>query len=141
MSIKDSSSTLADGIGAPVHVIGSGRPRALPKDDERMREHQNQTEKQYRPIKNRATSRHSSKQIQHMRSHHSLARSYSDGIGFHRASVEAGVRSEDNADSTDPEKQFEVRWEAGNDPMDPRSMSKPRKWLVVLIVSMSSLCV
>jgi hypothetical protein len=37
---------------------------------------------------------------------------------------------------------FEVHWEDGdNDPSNPRSMSLARKWLVVIIVSASSLCV
>lgn len=37
---------------------------------------------------------------------------------------------------------FEVHWENGdNDPLNPRSMSIARKWLVVIIVSASSLCV
>jgi hypothetical protein len=37
---------------------------------------------------------------------------------------------------------FEVSWEGGeSDPMNPRSMSGARKWLVVLIVSASSFCV
>lgn len=37
---------------------------------------------------------------------------------------------------------YDVVWEGGDaDPMNPRSMSLARKWLVVLIVSASSLCV
>lgn len=37
---------------------------------------------------------------------------------------------------------FEVRWEGGdNDAMNPRSLGLGRKWVVVLIVSASSLCV
>lgn len=37
---------------------------------------------------------------------------------------------------------FDVKWDNGdNDPMNPRSMSHARKWLVVIIVSASSLCV
>lgn len=37
---------------------------------------------------------------------------------------------------------FEVHWDGGDrDPMNPRSRSKARKWVVVLIVSASSLCV
>jgi hypothetical protein len=37
---------------------------------------------------------------------------------------------------------WEVGWEGGDaDPMNPRSMSLIKKWAVVLIVSMSSLCV
>lgn len=50
------------------------------------------------------------------------------------ADVEAGGQSE-----KDP---FEVRWDGGDsDPMCPRSMSMARKWLIVIIVSASSLCV
>lgn len=37
---------------------------------------------------------------------------------------------------------FEVRWDGGDsDPMNPRSLSMARKWVVVLIVSASSMCV
>jgi hypothetical protein len=37
---------------------------------------------------------------------------------------------------------FEVRWEGGDDdPGCPRSMSHAKKWVVVIIVSASSLCV
>lgn len=37
---------------------------------------------------------------------------------------------------------YEVGWENGeSDPANPRSMTHARKWLVVLIVSASSLCV
>lgn len=37
---------------------------------------------------------------------------------------------------------FEVHWDGGDcDPMNPRSWSKARKWVVVSIVSASSLCV
>ena len=39
-------------------------------------------------------------------------------------------------------REFVVTWEGGDsDPMNPRSMSKLRRWLIVLIVSSSSLCV
>ncbi|KAG4410754.1 hypothetical protein IFR04_016109 [Cadophora malorum] len=47
--------------------------------------------------------------------------------------VEAGVSEKDP---------FDVIWEGGDsDPLNPRSMTLARKWLVVLIVSASSLCV
>jgi hypothetical protein len=37
---------------------------------------------------------------------------------------------------------YEVKWEGGdNDKMNPRSLGLGRKWVVVLIVSASSLCV
>ena len=48
--------------------------------------------------------------------------------------VEQGAQTE-----KDP---YEVRWDGGdNDPMNPRSMAFARKWVVVIIVSASSLCV
>ncbi|KAJ9488063.1 hypothetical protein VN97_g5240 [Penicillium thymicola] len=65
----------------------------------------------------------------------SLERSWSlnDGvsIGGHEVD-EAAVANEDDA--------YTVGWEE-NDPMNPRNMSKARRWLVVIIVSMGSLCV
>jgi hypothetical protein len=36
---------------------------------------------------------------------------------------------------------FLVTWDGDSDPMNPRSMTKLRRWLIVLIVSSSSLCV
>ncbi|KAI4747425.1 MFS general substrate transporter [Aureobasidium sp. EXF-12298] len=40
------------------------------------------------------------------------------------------------------EKEFEVTWDGGDDdPMNPRSMAYARKWIIVIIVSASSLCV
>jgi hypothetical protein len=40
------------------------------------------------------------------------------------------------------EQAFEVQWEGGDaDPLNPRRMSRLRKWLIVLVISASSLCV
>ena len=37
---------------------------------------------------------------------------------------------------------FEVHWDGGDsDPVNPRNFSKAKKWIVVLIVSASSVCV
>jgi hypothetical protein len=36
---------------------------------------------------------------------------------------------------------FEVRWDGGEREMNPRSLGLGRKWIVVLIVSASSMCV
>jgi hypothetical protein len=37
---------------------------------------------------------------------------------------------------------WEVRWDGGdNDPKNPRSMTMGRRWIIVIIVSASSLCV
>ena len=45
---------------------------------------------------------------------------------------------ENEQDRDDP---FEVNWDGDHDPRNPRNMSKARKWVIVLVVSMSSLCV
>ncbi|KAI9835856.1 MAG: hypothetical protein M1819_001754 [Sarea resinae] len=47
----------------------------------------------------------------------------------------------DNNGGSDPEKQFEVHWDGDNDSMDPRRMSKPRKWLIISVLAMTSVCV
>ncbi|KAI9718792.1 MAG: hypothetical protein M1812_003966 [Candelaria pacifica] len=41
----------------------------------------------------------------------------------------------------DPEKSYEVHWDGDNDPMNPRSTSKSKKWLYVIILSSSSILV
>jgi len=40
-----------------------------------------------------------------------------------------------------PKEDFEVRWDGDHDPMNPRSMGTARKWIIVIILSASSLCV
>lgn len=37
--------------------------------------------------------------------------------------------------------EFEVHWEGDHDPLNPKSFSMARKWLIVIIVSASSMCV
>ncbi|KAL3421615.1 drug/proton antiporter YHK8-like protein 1 [Phlyctema vagabunda] len=49
------------------------------------------------------------------------------------------IEAADGAVEKDP---YEVKWDGGDsDPLNPRSMHHARKWLVVIIVSASSLCV
>jgi hypothetical protein len=36
---------------------------------------------------------------------------------------------------------LEVKWDGDADPRNPRSFGKARKWIIVLVVSVSSLCV
>lgn len=67
-------------------------------------------------------------------------RSYGDGHGF--ACVSHG--NEDNPaeeSKRDEEQDYEVRWDGDGDPMNPHSLSKARRWLIVVIVSMGSTCV
>lgn len=50
-----------------------------------------------------------------------------------------GVEGGGHIAEADP---YEVHWDGGDDdPLNPRSMSKARKWVIVIIVSASSLCV
>jgi hypothetical protein len=62
----------------------------------------------------------------------SIERSWSlnDGTSVAGNGLEAG----------DEDTEFTVGWEE-NDPQNPRNMSKGRRWLIVIIVSMGSLCV
>ncbi|KIW04343.1 uncharacterized protein PV09_04633 [Verruconis gallopava] len=59
-----------------------------------------------------------------------------DGYSCRRDSEEIQI-----ADVSGDDKQFEVKWDGDNDPMNPRSRSKFRKWIVVLIMAGSALCV
>ena len=67
-------------------------------------------------------------------------------VESHRSSSDSakwrhGAQSKVEAEKENIENEYEVNWDGDHDPMNPRSMSKPRKWLIVIIVSMSSLCV
>ena len=70
----------------------------------------------------------------------------SDGHGFACVRHEPDLASHDEEASRCPgkdhdAKQFEVQWDGSDDPMDPKNLSKGRKWMVVLIVSAGSTCV
>lgn len=69
------------------------------------------------------------------------SRSYGGGDGYGCMSEDGPAGSQGHDQAPDPEKEFEVQWDGEHDPMNPRSMSKARKWVIVLIVSASSLCV
>lgn len=68
------------------------------------------------------------------------SRSYGDGHSYTAFGEDKETPNKDN-DEHDPEKQFEVQWDGEHDPMNPRCMSKGRKWIIVLIVSAGSTCV
>ncbi len=63
--------------------------------------------------------------------------------------VDSGEESNDDRVSVDAEAvasrekdPFEVHWDGGDsDPMNVRSLKKARKWIIVLIISVSSICV
>ena len=63
-----------------------------------------------------------------------------------KQSLAAGISHEQNGHSTDDGKKeedltFEVAWDGENDPMNPHSMRKVKRWLIVIIISMGSTCV
>src|SRR5450755_2467809 len=69
-----------------------------------------------------------------------LSRSPDGGQGCRCCSqVESPTDSNDSADAR--EKPFEVQFEGDDDPMNPRNLLTFRRWMIVIIVSMSSTCV
>lgn len=50
-------------------------------------------------------------------------------------------RPNNSSRATADEEPFLVSWDGDSDPLNPRSMTKLRRWAIVLIVSSSSLCV
>lgn len=68
------------------------------------------------------------------------SRSYGNGYGcttFH----DDEENTKDAEKGRDPNKQFEVGFDGDSDPLNPRSFSKTRKWLIVAIISAGSTCV
>ena len=137
MSAGQSGSTLAESPTTSRNaqsVFGkSGRRPSAGSD---MHEMRRESEKQYHPLTGRAPGQETPNPIQKSISQ----RSYSDGYGY--------TTSQDREDQPkieeikgSAEKEWEVKWDGDHDPMNPRSMSTPRKWVIVLIVSASSLCV
>ncbi|KAJ5504477.1 hypothetical protein N7463_007351 [Penicillium fimorum] len=109
------------------------------KSDDEL-DHTQSEDVTYAPINSPGTHDESSAPLQQQRSNasrsvRSLESSWSlnDGvsIGGHEVN-EASVPQDDAA--------YTVGWEE-NDPMNPRNMSKARRWLIVIIISIGSLCV
>ena len=68
------------------------------------------------------------------------SRSYGNGYGCTTFDYD----EEDSSDAEkrqDPNTQFQVRFDGDSDPLNPRSFSKFRKWMIVIIVSAGSTCV
>ena len=140
----DSSSTLADARMASDNILPVEKSQGDPTGQFAGGGERNDPEKAFQPIKARAKRTEGAGPGQASTSRPSslyTARSYSDGHGYTCFSGDEEQQTANPGQAEDPEKQFEVQWDGGSDPMNPRSMSKPRKWLVVILVSMSSLCV
>lgn len=73
------------------------------------------------------------------------SRSSGDGHGFACVRHEPDLPSHDEGAGRPGEnheaKQFQVQWDGRDDPMNPKNLSKGKKWMVVLIVSAGSTCV
>lgn len=71
-------------------------------------------------------------------------RSYGGEDGYscnHERNGEEGGEGEAETEESRERKRWEVRWDGENDPMSPRSISTGRRWVIVLILASSSLCV
>ena len=68
------------------------------------------------------------------------SRSYGDGHVYTAFGKDEEVSTKEPAEQ-ETEKEFEVQWDGDDDPMNPRCMSKTRKWIIVLIVSAGASCV
>ena len=87
--------------------------------------------------------------LQHLRSHSSArsTRSYTDGYSHFQtdsADVESAQPVSDPAANVNDDsegKEFEVRMEGDADPWNPKRLATARKWCIVLIGSLSSICV
>lgn len=126
--------------GAKEDHLASGREE---EDEDRAKEGSLAGDKVFEPIKtvrnggHRVTSRGSGRPASLQQS-----RSYGDGHGFTCFSNDEADAGRTPAAEWGAEAEvFEVQWNGENDTANPRSMSRLRKWMIVLIVSSSSACV
>ncbi|CAF9916807.1 hypothetical protein IMSHALPRED_003299 [Imshaugia aleurites] len=68
------------------------------------------------------------------------SRSYGNGYGCTTFNDDEEI-TKDTEKGESPNKQFEVRFDGDSDPINPRSFSKIRKWMIVIIISAGSTCV
>lgn len=80
----------------------------------------------------------------HLRTNRSIERSCSlnDGYSCHTGNEQSAEKKDDEEKVTGEEQapEFVVGFDE-NDPMNPRNMSTARRWLIVVICSLGSLCV
>jgi hypothetical protein len=88
----------------------------------------------FSPIQSHGQPLSKPRTLQSTKSHRSYGGE--DGYSCHQGSID-----DEMGNQSDEERRFEVRWDGDNDPMNPRSRSKFRKWIVVLILAGSALCV
>ncbi|KAF1953759.1 MFS general substrate transporter [Byssothecium circinans] len=81
--------------------------------------------------------RHPAKSLRSIRSHHS--RAGVDGYTYHHDDEEGPNKS--SGGTIVPDSPYLVKFEGDADPLNPRNMTMLRRWMIVLIVSSSSLCV
>ncbi|OQE25142.1 hypothetical protein PENSTE_c006G10182 [Penicillium steckii] len=84
-------------------------------------------------------SRQKSSRNSHASTSRSLERSWSLNDGISTSGTDERVGSGDDEEEAAVD-EFTVKWDEG-DVLNPRNMSKLRKWMVVIIVSTGSLCV
>lgn len=93
-----------------------------------------------------APEEHRDPQLKKVRSNlsrtRSLERSWSlnDGVSLGGNGYEEDAGEAAGQEMPEDEAGYTVGWDAG-DPSNPRNMSKARRWLIVIIVSLGSLCV
>ncbi|KAI8931649.1 hypothetical protein NX059_011299 [Plenodomus lindquistii] len=81
---------------------------------------------------------HDSRSLKTVRSHHSRA----GGDGYTCFDAEPNThRANKSTAGVVPEQPYLVTWDGDSDPGNPRSMTKLRRWTIVLICAASSLCV
>jgi hypothetical protein len=81
--------------------------------------------------------------LQQIRSHSSArsTKSYTDGYSHWEEEEERQTQDQAARNEPDHNKEFEVKFDGDNDPLNPKCKPTRRKWTIVLIGSFCSLCV
>lgn len=106
---------------------------------------QGEEPKEFGPIKTNSTENHDERPntLVPTRSRISTRsqRSYAGADGYTQFAEDSEEQTGSEAKEEGENGEIIVTWEGEDDPMSPRSISHARKWLIVLILSASSLCV
>lgn len=123
----------------PGHPLPQGHPAIEPtsRDEDRGGQVIDSGQMGQQP---RARSASSSRKLDETPSFNIRSRNDNETNG-HCPTQRDETKSEQAGQQGQDENEFKVSWDGDHDPMNPKCMSKARKWLIVAILSTSSICV
>lgn len=127
-------------------AASSERPQSHVESSDMENGHSNDPEKAFEPLRSITNTRRNGDVTVHKTpsrtSRRSLEQTWSlnDGFSVNEPDEEDQEKGEEAGAVPPEESAFTVGWDV-NDPENPRNMNKIRKWIIVVICSIGSVCV